>query len=169
MVRSGGSGSRKSGKAGKGKDLDADASVQSRLMSALLTGVNRAFPYARDDMDTETTERHVEALYRLVHAKDHATGGIHINVAIQSLQLLQQLQSKDSALSERFYRSLYNVISLPELRACRKQAMLLNLVYKAMLKDEDEGRLRAFVKASCRTAATTIRRSFGALFCVRSC
>lgn len=146
MVRGSGSGSAKSGKASKGKDLDADASVQSRLMSALLTGVNRAFPYARDDMDSETTDRHVEALYRLVHAKDHATGGIHVNVAIQSLQLLQQLQSKDSALSERFYRSLYHLISLPELRACRKQAMFLNLVYKAMLKDEDEGRLRAFVK-----------------------
>ncbi len=146
MVRGGGASSAKSGKAGKGKDLDGDASVQSRLMSALLTGVNRAFPYARDNMDSETTDRHVEALYRLVHAKDNATGGIHINVAIQSLQLLQQLQSKDSALSERFFRSLYHLISLPELRACRKQAMFLNLVYKAMLKDEDEGRLRAFVK-----------------------
>lgn len=146
MVRAGASSSAKTGKSGKAKDLDSDASVQSRLMSALLTGVNRAFPYARDGMDSETTDRHVEALYRLVHAKDSATGGIHINVSIQSLQLLQQLQSNDSGLSDRFYRSLYHLISLAELRPCRKQAMFLNLLYKAMLKDEDEGRLRAFVK-----------------------
>ena len=147
MVRGAGPSSDKDSKGAKGgKDKEADASVQSRLMSALLTGVNRAFPYARDEMDSETTGRHVEALYRLVHAKDSATGGVHINVSIQSLQLLQQLQSKDSALSDRFYRSLYQLISLPELRACRKQAMLLNLLYKAMLRDEDEGRLRAFVK-----------------------
>ena len=146
MVRGGASSSAKNGKTSKSKDLDSDASVQSRLMSALLTGVNRAFPYARDGMDSETTDRHVEALYRLVHAKDSATGGIHINVSIQSLQLLQQLQSKDSGLSDRFYRSLYHLISLAELRPCRKQAMFLNLLYKAMLKDEDEGRLRAFVK-----------------------
>ena len=126
-------------------EKETDASVQSRLMSALLTGVNRAFPYARDEMDSETTGRHVEALYRLVHAKD-SSGGVHINVSIQALLLLQQLQSKDDALSDRFYRSLYQLIALPELRACRKQAMLLNLVYKSMLKDEQEARLKAFIK-----------------------
>ena len=127
-------------------DKESDASVQSRLMSALLTGVNRAFPFAKEQMDSETTERHVEALYRLVHAKDSVTGGMQINVSIQALLLLQQIGAVGSELSDRFYRSLYSLLLMPELRSCRKQAMLLNLIYKAMAKDAAEERLKAFVK-----------------------
>ena len=127
-------------------DKESDASVQSRLMSALLTGVNRAFPFAREQMDSETTERHVEALYRLVHTRDSVTGGMQINVSIQALLLLQQIGAVGSELSDRFYRSLYSLLLMPELRSCRKQAMLLNLIYKAMAKDAAEERLKAFVK-----------------------
>jgi ribosome biogenesis protein MAK21 len=148
IVRGGAGGGKKS--KSKGGDHASDVAVQSRLMSALLTAVNRAFPYAREQLEDATAQRHVEALYRLVHAKDPANhggaGGVHVHVSIRALMLLQQLQGPGLAPPDRFYRSLYALLLSPQLRTCRKQAMLLNLVFKAMKADTAVPRLKAFAK-----------------------
>lgn len=129
-----GKGSRATAGGGGGGD-----GVQSKLLGALLSGVNRAYPYASEALDEVTTSRHVEALFRLVHAG-------HVNVGVQALQLLLQVTATGSSLSHRLYRALYGTLLSPQLVDCRKQAMLLNIVFKAMKADTDAGRVKAMAK-----------------------
>lgn len=53
--------------------------IDSRMMSALLTGVNRAYPFAEED--TSMLQEQVNTIYKVVHFGKP-------NVAIQALSLL---------------------------------------------------------------------------------
>jgi ribosome biogenesis protein MAK21 len=57
--------------------------VQSRLLSAVLTGMNRAFPFAKLT-DSTVLSKHIDALYRLTHVGGFGT-------SLQSLILLFQV------------------------------------------------------------------------------
>ena len=56
---------------------------KSKILAALLTGVNRAFPYSSLDKDFMTAR--VNALFRLVHTSS-------FNTSIQALRLLHQVR-----------------------------------------------------------------------------
>lgn len=73
-------------------------SVQSKILSALLSGVNRAFPYA-GAADREVQEQ-LETLFRVVHLA-------RFNTAVQALMLLFQVLDSQQSLSDRFYVALY--------------------------------------------------------------
>lgn len=98
--------------------------VDTRLLSALLTGVNRAFPYM-DTSDTQIDD-HIDELYRVVHKAP-------FNTVVQALMLLfQVVSSRDDANRSRFYRALYAVLLAPDLASTNKAALFLNLLYRAM-------------------------------------
>ena len=101
---------------------EAGGTMKSRLLSALLTGVNRAHPYLPEkDKDME---EHVDALYRIVHTSTPAT-------CTQALMLLFHLAvgsrvekhqddengKKEEVCQERkrqqdrFYRALYATLA----------------------------------------------------------
>ncbi len=61
--------------------LEGDAS-KSKILSALLTGVNRAFPYSQ--LDAEFMTSRLNALFRLVHTTS-------FNTSVQALRLLSQV------------------------------------------------------------------------------
>eukprot|EP01087_Luapelamoeba_hula_P007643 TRINITY_DN1867_c0_g1_i4.p1 TRINITY_DN1867_c0_g1~~TRINITY_DN1867_c0_g1_i4.p1 ORF type:complete len:1022 (+),score=259.51 TRINITY_DN1867_c0_g1_i4:28-3066(+) len=138
--------------------------VQSKMLSALLSGVSRALPFAR--CDTAQFREHVETLFRIVTKTT-------LNKAIQALMLLLQLftyagppphvlarqkltieeqqeREKDREetlrMESRFYRALYNVLLSPDLFMSSKQALFLNVLYKAMKTDRLFPRLVAFTK-----------------------
>lgn len=111
--------------------------VDSRLMSALLIGVNRAYPYAKQEMDKML--EHIDTMYRVVH---HAT----FNVSMHTLLLLFQVADFANAVSDRFYSALYKKLLDPQLATSSQQALFLSLVYKALKKDEDINRVRVFFK-----------------------
>lgn len=77
-------------------------SVDSRLLSALLTGINRAFPYVDADKVDALVERVAPHIFRIAHAQS-------LHGAVQALTLLLQMMSARSASSDRFYRALYEV------------------------------------------------------------
>lgn len=77
-------------------------SVDSRLLSALLTGINRAFPYVDPDKVDALVERVSPHVFRIAHAQS-------LHGAVQALTLLFQMMSARSASSDRFYRALYEV------------------------------------------------------------
>jgi ribosome biogenesis protein MAK21 len=131
---------------------DADA----RIMAAILAGVRRALPFAK--MDGVVIDKHMDTLFRITHSST-------FNISIQALQLIFQVSNAGSATrgsssasaiasstntQDRFYRTLYASMLDPRLAKTSKQAMYLNLLFKATKADLDDARCKAFVKRLCQ-------------------
>ncbi|KAG6543422.1 hypothetical protein Mapa_015092 [Marchantia paleacea] len=137
-------GKRKENNNDKSLASDFTTEIDSRLLSALLTGVNRAFPYiSAEDLDTVTQENSV--LFRLVHSTN-------FNVAVQALMLLHQLMVKNQAVNDRFYRALYSVLLSESLAKSSKAEMFLGLIFKALKSDVDVRRMSAVAKRLTQVA-----------------
>ena len=161
----------------------------SRLIGAILTGVNRALPFAQmhlsDDSSAvyvlpspvhcigsyaETTysfQKHIDTLFRITHTST-------FNISLQALTLILQISTTLSApssskasssaqasgsafstsLRDRFYRTLYASLTDPRLSTSNKQALYLNLVFKALKADHDTGRVAAFVRRFVQVLAS---------------
>ncbi|GAA5909236.1 hypothetical protein JCM5296_006103 [Sporobolomyces johnsonii] len=111
--------------------------ADSKLVAAVLTGINRAFPFAT--LDEEAFKRRLDTLFRITH-----TGTF--NVSIQALLLIYNVSSAKRSISDRFYRALYASLQDPRLASSSKQALYLNLVFRATKHDQDAMRVMAFVK-----------------------
>ncbi|PWY81985.1 CBF-domain-containing protein [Aspergillus heteromorphus CBS 117.55] len=129
------------GKGDKGNDKDDSLAqseeVQDKLTSAVLTGVNRAYPFTSSD--TDRLSKHIDTLFRITHSAN-------FNTCIQALMLIQQLTSAHQVGSERFYRTLYESLLDPRVTTSSKQSLYLNLLFKALKNDMNTRRVKAFVK-----------------------
>lgn len=133
---------KKKGRIKKVKVKKADAlkdTEGSRLIGAILIGVNRAFPYTRPEQDSTDYQAYYSALFRVAHAKS-------ISPATQALAFLLQVSQSQSTQNDRFYRALYSRIYDIPWSAEEKQAAFLNLTYKAMKADTSSKRVKAFMK-----------------------
>ncbi|GAU39403.1 hypothetical protein TSUD_323510 [Trifolium subterraneum] len=77
---------------------DSHAEMDSRLLSVLLTGVNRAFPFVSSNEADDIVDVQTPVLFQLVHSKN-------FNVGVQALMLLDKISSKNQIASDRFYRA----------------------------------------------------------------
>ncbi|KAJ8925033.1 hypothetical protein NQ315_001204 [Exocentrus adspersus] len=111
--------------------------IDSRMMSALLMGLNRAYPYAK--LEFEQVSKHIDTMYRLVHLAN-------FNISLHTLTLLYQVSDFGNNINDRFYSALYKKLADPRLLSTTHQAMLLNLVYKTLLKDAEVNRIKMFIK-----------------------
>eukprot|EP00850_Spirogloea_muscicola_P023741 SM000385S14619 [mRNA] locus=s385:504:8518:+ [translate_table: standard] len=118
-----------------GDGVEAD----SRLLSALLTGVNRAFPYVATEDVEEVVEEHMPVLFRMVHSGN-------VNLAVQALTLMHQLMVARAATSDRFFRALYSVLLSPALAKSSKAAMFFSILFKSIKSDLNIKRVAAFTK-----------------------
>ncbi len=129
--------------------------MKSRLLSALLTGVNRAHPYL--PKKDGVMEENIDALYRISHTAPPAA-------STQALMLLFQLavgpgednqEKRDGdgavARKDRFYRALYSKLGVGEMFAGRQLTLFFNLLYKAMKYDTSPERISAFSKRLLHT------------------
>ncbi|KAL9541000.1 hypothetical protein MBANPS3_009371 [Mucor bainieri] len=130
-------------KAKEKKDMELE-DHQTKMIAAILTGVNRAFHFANisDDM----VEKHLEVLFRMTHAST-------FNAAIQALSLIFTISLSKQAVSDRFYRTLYESLLDPRISHSSKQSMYLNLLFKAIRADTDTRRVKAYVKRMVQIAA----------------
>jgi hypothetical protein len=120
---------------------------KSKLVAAVLTGVNRALPFCSLDKDFLTSR--MDGIFRLVHTSS-------FNTSVQALRLLLQVRTfrvvlqgqcgvayrsctrcvqvkvLDPSISDRFYRALYATLSSPELTTTSKHSLYLNLIFRAM-------------------------------------
>ena len=148
-----------------GKDGN-EIGMKSRLLSALLTGVNRAHPYL-PEKDRHMDE-HVDELYKVAHTAPPAASTqallllFHLSVGSGKAYDEAEATGKLSKTrQERFYRALYSTLSNPALVAHGKHTtMFFNLLYKAMKYDKEPTRVIAFAK---RIMATTLHCSAPAL------
>ena len=119
------------------KAVESEGQLREKMMAQVLTGVNRAFPFA--DTNDPTFEAHMDTLFRVTHSAN-------FNTAIQALMLIQQIASTKHYGAERFYRTLYESLLDPRLATSSKQVMYLNLLYRSLKADLDAKRVQAFVK-----------------------
>jgi ribosome biogenesis protein MAK21 len=154
-----------------------EAGLDSRLLSALLTGVNRAFPYASGPALQAEIERRADSIFSIVHRAHNPSHGGAFNTAVQALMLLHHVAARRIAVGvpapaasapaaeaaassgesqgsfvDRFYRALYSMIAVEILATSSKHALFLNLLFKAMRGDPDVGRTRALVKRLVQVA-----------------
>lgn len=102
----------KDGKKIKKKKGDAapsanDQDSAQKLVSSVLTGVNRAIPFTATD--DSTLEKHLDTLFRITHSSN-------FNTSVQALMLIQQLAVSKHLTVERFYRTLYESLLDSTLR-----------------------------------------------------
>ncbi|TKA56439.1 hypothetical protein B0A53_02009 [Rhodotorula sp. CCFEE 5036] len=130
---------KKGGKGGKQavEHDDAVNDVDSKLVAAVLTGINRAFPYAK--LDDAAFKQRLDTLFRITHQST-------FNVSIQALLLIFRVTSNKQEMADRFYRALYASMHDSRLAHSSKQALYLNLVFRATKQDKDANRVAAFVK-----------------------
>ncbi|XP_076913735.1 protein SLOW WALKER 2-like [Bidens hawaiensis] len=120
-------------------DTDSHVEMDSRLLSALLTGVNRAFPYVSSSEADDIVEAQTPMLFQLVHSKN-------FNVGVQALMLLDKISSKNQVVSDRFYRALYSKLLLPSAMNTSKEELFIGLLLRAMKNDLNLKRVAAFAK-----------------------
>jgi ribosome biogenesis protein MAK21 len=111
--------------------------MRDKLISAVLTGINRAFPFSK--MDDATFETHIDSLFKIAHAAN-------VNTRIQALMLIYQVYTSKGFVPDRFYRTLYESLLDQRLTTSSKQTMFLNLLYKALHNDVNRNRVAGFVK-----------------------
>ena len=161
---------------------------QSRLLSALLTGVNRAHPYLPPPSSTVSKnnsknpanvsailDEHIDALYRVVHTAPPAA-------RTQSLLLLYHIAVgnhsttsdnsgngivTDTTRQDRFYRALYATLADPNMVGTGKHVtMYFNLLYKAMKSDHSETNAVRLISYTKRLWSTALHCSSSVLAAV---
>ncbi|PIN01186.1 hypothetical protein CDL12_26307 [Handroanthus impetiginosus] len=124
---------------------ESHVEMDSRLLSALLTGVNRAFPFVSSDEADDLIQVHTPLLFQLVHSKN-------FNVGVQALMLLDKISSKNQIVSDRFYRALYAKLLVPAAMNSSKEEMFIALILRAMKNDININRVAAFSKRLLQVA-----------------
>ncbi|KAI7974444.1 hypothetical protein EIK77_008624 [Talaromyces pinophilus] len=114
-----------------------DDQLKEKLISAVLTGVNRAYPFTSSD--SVRLSKHIDTLFRVTHSSN-------FNTSIQALMLIQQLTATHQVAADRFYRTLYESLLDPRVATSSKQSLYLNLLYKSLKNDSSIKRVKAFVK-----------------------
>lgn len=156
----------RNGKKTRKKDLQrkpeiSDETKNSRLMAAILRGVNRAFPYTKPEQDDTVYDRYFNSLFRVSHAES-------FDSATQALVFLLQISQTNSVQSDRFYRTLYSRILDANECSESTQAKFLNLVFKAMKDDTDPRRVKAFLKRLLQSGSYASAGFAGACLIVSS-
>ncbi|KAK4778070.1 hypothetical protein SAY87_018257 [Trapa incisa] len=131
-------------KDGKSEE-ETHVELDSRILSALLTGINRAFPFVSSGEAGDIVEVQTPLLFQLVHSKN-------FNVGVQALMLLDKISSKNQIVSDRFYRALYSKLLLPAAMNTSKVEMFIGLLLRAMRNDVNLKRVAAFSKRLLQVA-----------------
>ena len=122
----------------KKTDSEVIEEKSSKLFSALLTGLNRAFPFS--DLPSDVYQKHMETLFRITHSSN-------FNTSVQALVLINHILTKLGLNTDRYYRTLYESLLDPRLLHSSKQGIYLNLLFKSLKSDsKNHRRVMAFVK-----------------------
>jgi ribosome biogenesis protein MAK21 len=111
--------------------------MDRKMLSSLLMGVNRAFPYAK--VTAANFQEEIDSLFAVVHKA-------HFSTSIQALMLLFQVMNSTNSVSDRFYTALYAKLNDPKVRETSKHTLFLNLLYKAIKVDVFPARACAMIK-----------------------
>ena len=128
----------------KERATTVDEELREKMLSAVLTGVNRAVPFT--DTKQASFEKHLDTLFKVTHSSN-------FNTSIQALMLIQQLNGSHQGSIDRFYRTLYESLLDPRLLTSSKQALFLNLLFRSLRSDLNVKRVKAFAKRLLQVVA----------------
>lgn len=128
---------------------ESESITDTKMVSVLLTGVNRAFPYAK--LPQDVYESHLDILFSLLEHSGFNRQVLSLAVIFKLIQVQQEVSDNlDTPNRTRFYNLLYDLLLSPELGAGFGQPnyklAFFTLVQGAILADKDITRARAFVK-----------------------
>ena len=118
--------------------------LNTKMLTALLTGVSRAFPYLEKGQEG-MFDNHIATFFKVVYTTS-------FNKATHAMSLLLKIMIARGEVSDRFYQALYFLLLHPELRTSSKQALFLNVLYGAIRQDTSMTRVRALVKRLLQVA-----------------
>ncbi|KAJ1960338.1 RNA-binding ribosome biosynthesis protein mak21 [Dipsacomyces acuminosporus] len=119
------------------KRAEEERSMGNKLLAAILTGLNRALPFAQ--MEDEIMDKHIGVIFQIAHAGN-------FNTVVQSLVLLFQIVRQRPGIGDRFYRTLYDSLLDHRLDSTSKKAMYLNVLFRALKSDSNIPRVMSFIK-----------------------
>ena len=112
--------------------------LNSKFLTALLTGISRAFPYLPKG-EEGLFDKYMDVFFKVVYTAS-------FNKACQALSLLLKIMVAQKSVSDRFYSSLYFMLVHPELHTSSKLALFFNVLFGALRRDHSVPRVRAFIK-----------------------
>jgi len=116
-----------------------------KMLSALLTGISRAFPFA--NMKETAVMEEINILFRTVHVTN-------ISTSVRALMLLSQVFTSREEVSDRFYSALYATLLHPDLpRSTSRHPMFLNLLFRSVKNDPCNPRVEAMLKRLLQTCS----------------
>lgn len=121
----------------KEKAQETEGELNERIIAQVLTGVNRAYPFA--DTEGAHFDEQLDTLFRITHSAN-------FNTSVQAMMLIQQISASKHHSADRFYRVLYESLLDARLLTSSKQIMYLNLLYRSLKSDVSIKRVKAFVK-----------------------
>ena len=116
---------------------DTSTLVQTRILTAILTGLNRSYPFISAKKQEDFTAQ-TDVLYKIVHTSA-------FNRSTQTLMLLFQMHASTD-VPDRYYRALYDRLLAPDLHHASKVSMFLNLLFRSVNRDGNITRVNAFLK-----------------------
>lgn len=126
--------------------------IDSRLIGALLVGVNKSYPHVLSGIQPEQ----IQTMYKIVHLSP-------FNISLQALLLIRQLENND-----RYYSALYKKIFDERLITTSHQAICIHLIYKSIWDDKCMERMVAFMKRIFQMCLYCPVPLVSGLFCMTS-
>ncbi|RKP36455.1 CBF/Mak21 family-domain-containing protein, partial [Dimargaris cristalligena] len=115
----------------------------TKLITAILTGINRCMNFAQ--LDNVVYTEYLELLFKILSFSN-------FNTVVQALMLILKLAVSQPDIWDHYYMALYESLLDQRLLSSSKQAMYINILYRSLLLDNSPRRLSAFVKRIVQTA-----------------
>lgn len=125
-------------------DVDTeDKSVSSRLFLNAIKGLNKIFAFMKtgNKETMSVIEAKVETVYKTFHKTQNTKAKVQL-----LLFLFQSCTHLKGAISDRFYRVLYEFINTKEILRCSIAEMFFDLLLLSMKEDQNLNRTLAFIK-----------------------
>eukprot|EP00762_Andalucia_godoyi_P004622 ANDGO_03607.mRNA.1 Ribosome biogenesis protein MAK21 len=129
-----------------------DAAAESRMLSAVLTGISRAYPFASYSSDAQTRKKIMEFadhLFRIAHVGTFSTSTQSLTILFQIKKSADEGKFKseeETSFENRYYRALYDALLSEDFPAASHPSLLLNLVVRSIRSDSNNDRRLAFLK-----------------------
>lgn len=128
--------------------LYKENTLESKLMNALLVGINRAYPYTK--LKTDVFEQHLQTLYKLVHS-------VNFRMRVVAMVLIKNIVTKRAQLmkvpiEDRFYNLVFGQLIEPSLQYSSRQEAFAGLLLETINDDTVLERKEAFIKRMLQVA-----------------
>lgn len=131
--------------------LTKENKIETKLMSTILVGIHRAYPYSH--LKNDIFEQHLQTLYTLVHHVNYRMSVVAM-VLIKNI-VSKRAQSLKCPIEDRFYNLIFSQLMKPDLQSCSRQEAFMNLLLETVNEDKILGRREAFIKRILQVAVNS--------------